>query len=765
MNSAAQPQQSPASAPDDPTRSVLGYPTVDATTYSLGEPYPLTAPHSTDHSPEHLSAPLPLGHQLHSRYHPQQQHQQQQQQLPSPSPLSPTFPTTSQNPFETGTSDTLDLNVGPSQPAGRSVGGAAQGGRQAPSIVAFNPDQAGSGEDEDEDDDDDSGASKKKRKTRTGAARSSTKKKAGKVNTETGSGDGVAGGSGSGKEDLEPRRKIEIGYIEKKEKRHITFSKRKAGIMKKAYELATLTGTEVLLLVVSETGIVYTFTTTKFQPLVGANPDGSPSEGQRLIQQCLAVDPDDVESSNYISPPPDGPLLPLPPSARKRPFEANSSAHGGQIALRTRQQRPKNKARPPPIGVPPRNAMPPDAAHPSLPTPGIHATLDQMSVGDNNSGPPTPRQQHSGHPLRGLPIPPPPPPPSHAAGGMAGPSAGSYPPSPSYPPGAAPHGRGGHRHHAELHSPLHPSQEYAEMMDRNHLGGHYGGPPPPSQQQHMDYPPPPALGYGSHQLPPPPPPLHHRNSVHSLESYSTQPMQPPHPQQSRMHVYPSSQAQSHPSSQQQQQQQQHLYSHPYSSHQHPSGYASHHHTNSNPYDQPTGGSPRQPPLRRSATNGHVPQQQQQTIYGGPPPTSAPPLPSPGLHSRGSIDEDMQMLSPTQSAGTGGGGGGGGGGGVGGGRGSASAGVGAEDVGLGGGGGGGYGQHQQPPSQHILERRHSLATTTAGMMYDHHHHHHHSHHGGGGDGRMGAGPSAIGGTPSSQQQQQMEGGGEDAYMRR
>lgn len=242
MNSAAQPQQSPASAPDDPTRSLLGYPAVDATTYSLGEPYPLTAPHSTDHSPEHLSAPLPLGHQQHSRYHPQQQqqqHQHQQQQLRSPSPLSPTFPTT-QNPFETGTSDTLDLNVGPSQPTGRSVGGAAQGGRQAPPIVAFNPDHAGSGEDEDEDDDDDSGASKKKRKTRTGVARSSTKKKAGKANPETGSGDGVAGGSGSGKEDLEPRRKIEIGYIEKKEKRHITFSKRKAGIMKKVSITALL---------------------------------------------------------------------------------------------------------------------------------------------------------------------------------------------------------------------------------------------------------------------------------------------------------------------------------------------------------------------------------------------------------------------------------------------------------------------------------------------------------------------------------------------
>ena len=32
---------------------------------------------------------------------------------------------------------------------------------------------------------------------------------------------------------------------------------------------------------------VYTFTTAKFQPLVGAGPGGNPSEGQRLIQACL----------------------------------------------------------------------------------------------------------------------------------------------------------------------------------------------------------------------------------------------------------------------------------------------------------------------------------------------------------------------------------------------------------------------------------------------------------------------------------------------
>lgn len=117
------------------------------------------------------------------------------------------------------------------------------------------------------------------------------------------------------------RRKIDIKFIQDKSRRHITFSKRKAGIMKKviplfpllstrdlecrihhcagrgrwmgilspdlrliggvapqAYELSVLTGTQVLLLVVSETGLVYTFTTPKLQPLV------TKSEGKNLIQ-------------------------------------------------------------------------------------------------------------------------------------------------------------------------------------------------------------------------------------------------------------------------------------------------------------------------------------------------------------------------------------------------------------------------------------------------------------------------------------------------
>lgn len=85
------------------------------------------------------------------------------------------------------------------------------------------------------------------------------------------------------------RRKIEIKFIQDKSRRHITFSKRKAGIMKKAYELSVLTGTQVLLLVVSETGLVYTFTTPKLQPLV------TKPEGKNLIQACLnAPEPADA---------------------------------------------------------------------------------------------------------------------------------------------------------------------------------------------------------------------------------------------------------------------------------------------------------------------------------------------------------------------------------------------------------------------------------------------------------------------------------------
>src|SRR5262245_59035306 len=65
----------------------------------------------------------------------------------------------------------------------------------------------------------------------------------------------------------------------------------------KAYELSTLTGTQVLLLVVSETGLVYTFTTAKLQPLV------TQPEGKNLIQACLNAPHGSLPSSMPVGTP------------------------------------------------------------------------------------------------------------------------------------------------------------------------------------------------------------------------------------------------------------------------------------------------------------------------------------------------------------------------------------------------------------------------------------------------------------------------------
>ncbi|XP_023224960.1 serum response factor-like isoform X1 [Centruroides sculpturatus] len=77
------------------------------------------------------------------------------------------------------------------------------------------------------------------------------------------------------------RVKIKMEFIDNKLRRYTTFSKRKTGIMKKAYELSTLTGTQVMVLVASETGHVYTFATRKLQPMITSEA------GKALIQTCL----------------------------------------------------------------------------------------------------------------------------------------------------------------------------------------------------------------------------------------------------------------------------------------------------------------------------------------------------------------------------------------------------------------------------------------------------------------------------------------------
>ncbi|KAF4635780.1 hypothetical protein G7Y89_g2307 [Cudoniella acicularis] len=134
------------------------------------------------------------------------------------------------------------------------------------------------------------------------------------------------------------RRKIEIKFITDKSRRHITFSKRKAGIMKKAYELSVLTGTQVLLLVVSETGLVYTFTTPKLQPLV------TKAEGKNLIQACLnAPEPagngeNGVDDQNAVDSPEEPTPQHLPPQQPRPGMPQNPNMHAGYGIPQTLEQ-------------------------------------------------------------------------------------------------------------------------------------------------------------------------------------------------------------------------------------------------------------------------------------------------------------------------------------------------------------------------------------------------------------------------------------------
>ena len=61
--------------------------------------------------------------------------------------------------------------------------------------------------------------------------------------------------------------------------------------------MSVLTGTQVLLLVVSETGLVYTFTTPKLQPLV------TKAEGKNLIQVRTQGSSSDVARGDRVASP------------------------------------------------------------------------------------------------------------------------------------------------------------------------------------------------------------------------------------------------------------------------------------------------------------------------------------------------------------------------------------------------------------------------------------------------------------------------------
>ncbi|XP_008228348.1 PREDICTED: agamous-like MADS-box protein AGL27 [Prunus mume] len=71
-----------------------------------------------------------------------------------------------------------------------------------------------------------------------------------------------------GKKGSKGRRRIEIKKIEEKNKRHVTFSKRKKGIFNKAAELSVLSGAEIATMVVSSNGKVFCFGTPNYDTVI-----------------------------------------------------------------------------------------------------------------------------------------------------------------------------------------------------------------------------------------------------------------------------------------------------------------------------------------------------------------------------------------------------------------------------------------------------------------------------------------------------------------
>jgi len=181
-----------------------------------------------------------------------------------------------------------------------------------------------------------------------------------------------------------------------------------------AYELSTLTGTQVLLLVVSETGLVYTFTTAKLQPLV------TQPEGKNLIQACLNSSPGNMAPSMPVGAPmprmsmpgasaaanlPGGLSIPGPPVGGQGPTKEDGddepdddgraasagdkrrrrpSAAGGTSAPRGGPGSPQtpNSTIPPPLSIPTTSQHQPPAQAPPPP---------QIALGS----PTSPQQQHS----------------------------------------------------------------------------------------------------------------------------------------------------------------------------------------------------------------------------------------------------------------------------------------------------------------------------------------------------------------------------------
>lgn len=70
------------------------------------------------------------------------------------------------------------------------------------------------------------------------------------------------------KQDGKKDRRVGIHYINNNDSRSTTFSKRKRGLFKKANEIETLTGCEVIVIIASPKGHVFTYASQTLAPVI-----------------------------------------------------------------------------------------------------------------------------------------------------------------------------------------------------------------------------------------------------------------------------------------------------------------------------------------------------------------------------------------------------------------------------------------------------------------------------------------------------------------
>ncbi|KAL4558047.1 hypothetical protein LXL04_036243 [Taraxacum kok-saghyz] len=114
---------------------------------------------------------------------------------------------------------------------------------------------------------------------------------------DRGGGDDSGGGACGGEERRRKtmgRGRIEIKKIENVSSRQVTFSKRRAGLMKKAKELAILCDAEVGVIIFSSTGKLYEFASSRLQNIISRyerNLDSSDKPGL-VVETRQEVDPE-----------------------------------------------------------------------------------------------------------------------------------------------------------------------------------------------------------------------------------------------------------------------------------------------------------------------------------------------------------------------------------------------------------------------------------------------------------------------------------------